>query len=180
MEPMAFKYSAGGEAARSMPTYDDGTTPTLVTEKPPAVTYAVRMREGCSGGGKGPLIQEGVSGTLATGNDQTIFQPVDFRHAEVGEDTDATQTLQAKSTGGYSLNYLPGATDGYVVRRLTPLECERLQGFPDDHTRVPYRGKPADECPDGPRYRAIGNSMAVPCMAWIGRRMQEVDEIMDG
>lgn len=126
------------------------------------------------------VVQEGVSGTLATGNDQTIFQPVDFRHAEVGEDTDATQTLQAKSTGGYSLNYLPGATDGYVVRRLTPLECERLQGFPDDHTRVPYRGKPADECPDGPRYRAIGNSMAVPCMAWIGRRMQEVDEIMDG
>lgn len=163
-----------------MPAYDDGTTPTLVTEKPPAVTYAVRMREGCSGGGKGPLIQEGVSGTLATGNDQTIFQPVDFRHAEVGEGTDATQTLQAKSTGGYSLNYLPGATYGYVVRRLTPLECERLQGFPDDHTRVPYRGKPAEECPDGPRYRAIGNSMAVPCMAWIGRRMQEVDEIMDG
>lgn len=67
---------------------------------------------------------------------------------------------------------------GYVVRRLTPLECERLQGMPDGHTQVPYRGKPAEECPDGPRYRAIGNSMAVPCMAWIGRRLQEVDEIL--
>lgn len=58
-----------------------------------------------------------------------------------------------------------------VVRRLTPRECERLQGFPDDWTKVPYRGKPADECPDGPRYKAIGNSMAVPVMRWIGERM---------
>lgn len=55
-----------------------------------------------------------------------------------------------------------------AVRRLTPRECERLQGFPDDWTLVPYRGKPAA---DGPRYRAAGNSMAVPCMAWIGRRI---------
>lgn len=66
----------------------------------------------------------------------------------------------------------------YVVRRLTPMECERLQGMPDNHTRVPYGGKPAEECPDGPRYKAIGNSMAVPCMAWIGRRLQEVDELL--
>lgn len=58
-----------------------------------------------------------------------------------------------------------------VVRRLTPRECERLQGLPDDWTKVPYRGKPADECPDGPRYKAIGNSMAVPVMRWIGERM---------
>lgn len=58
-----------------------------------------------------------------------------------------------------------------VVRRLTPRECERLQGFPDDWTKIPYRGKPADECPDGPRYKAIGNSMAVPVMRWIGERI---------
>lgn len=64
--------------------------------------------------------------------------------------------------------------DGGLIRRLTPRECERLQGFPDDWTKVPYRGKPADECPDGPRYRAIGNSMAVPVMRWIGERIQEV------
>jgi DNA (cytosine-5)-methyltransferase 1 len=55
-----------------------------------------------------------------------------------------------------------------AVRRLTPRECERLQGFPDGHTLVPHRGKPAA---DGPRYKALGNSMAVPCMAWIGRRI---------
>ena len=58
-----------------------------------------------------------------------------------------------------------------VVRRLTPRECERLQGFPDDWTRIPWRGKPAEECPDGPRYKAIGNSMAVPVMRWIGERI---------
>ena len=65
-----------------------------------------------------------------------------------------------------------GVTDGYAVRRLTPRECERLQGFPDDWTRIPYRGKPADECPDTPRYKAIGNSMAVPVMRWIGERIE--------
>jgi DNA (cytosine-5)-methyltransferase 1 len=54
------------------------------------------------------------------------------------------------------------------VRRLTPRECERLQGFPDDHTLVPHRGKPAA---DGPRYKSLGNSWAVPVVAWIGKRI---------
>ncbi|HEJ1186542.1 DNA cytosine methyltransferase [Pseudomonas aeruginosa] len=58
-----------------------------------------------------------------------------------------------------------------AVRRLTPRECERLQGFPDDYTLIPWRGKPAEECPDGPRYKAIGNSKAVPVVRWIGRRL---------
>lgn len=63
-----------------------------------------------------------------------------------------------------------------VVRRLTPMECERLQGFPDDWTKVPYRGKPAEECPDGPRYKAIGNSFAVPVVRWIGERIAMADK----
>jgi DNA (cytosine-5)-methyltransferase 1 len=63
------------------------------------------------------------------------------------------------------------------VRRLTPRECERLQGFPDDYTLIPYRGKPAS---DGPRYKALGNSMAVPVMRWIGQRIQEVSQHEDG
>ncbi|HAT1515475.1 TPA: phage N-6-adenine-methyltransferase [Morganella morganii] len=58
-----------------------------------------------------------------------------------------------------------------TVRRLTPVECERLQGFPDFHTQISWRGKDATDCPDGPRYRAIGNSMAVPVMRWIGERI---------
>jgi len=66
---------------------------------------------------------------------------------------------------------------GMAVRRLTPVECERLQGFPDNFTQIPYRNKTADKCPDGPRYKALGNSMAVPCMKWIGERIQQVQEI---
>lgn len=62
-------------------------------------------------------------------------------------------------------------SSGMLVRRLTPVECERLQGFPDNHTLISWRGKVATECPDGPRYRAIGNSMAVPVMRWIGERI---------
>jgi DNA (cytosine-5)-methyltransferase 1 len=58
-----------------------------------------------------------------------------------------------------------------IVRRLTPRECERLQGFPDDWTLVPWRKREAIDCPDGPRYKALGNSMAVNCMEWIGERI---------
>lgn len=76
--------------------------------------------------------------------------------------------------------YTLTATDRHAVqannqiRRLTPVECERLQGFPDNHTRIPWRGKDATDCPDGSRYKAIGNSMAVPVMRWIGNRIEEV------
>ena len=64
-----------------------------------------------------------------------------------------------------------------TVRRLTPRECERLQGFPDDYTLVDYRGKPAS---DGPRYKALGNSIAVPVMRWIGERIVAVHSIPGG
>lgn len=65
-----------------------------------------------------------------------------------------------------------GVATGMQVRRLTPIECEILQGFPDNHTMIPWRKKNANDCPDGPRYRAIGNSMAVPVMQWIGMRIR--------
>lgn len=70
----------------------------------------------------------------------------------------------------------PAGVNHMLVRRLTPLECERLQGFPDEHTLIAWKGKPAEECPDGPRYKAIGNSMAVPVMRWVGRRIAAVDK----
>jgi DNA (cytosine-5)-methyltransferase 1 len=57
-----------------------------------------------------------------------------------------------------------------AVRRLTPIECERLQGFPDNYTNIPWRK--AIDSPDGPRYKALGNSMAVPVMKWIGERLE--------
>jgi len=63
------------------------------------------------------------------------------------------------------------------VRRLTPTECERLQGFPDNYTQIAWRGKISDDCPDGPRYKAMGNSMAVPVMRWIGERINAVENI---
>lgn len=128
-----------------------GALSTTMSKDPPIVSIGAisdrvpdeSTRRSC-GGGKGPLIQEEISGTVATRNDQTLFQ-------------------QREETG-------------YIVRRLTPLEAERLQGMPDNHTKVPYRGKPADECPDTPRYRAIGNSMCVSVMRWIGERIQMVEE----
>jgi site-specific DNA-cytosine methylase len=69
----------------------------------------------------------------------------------------------------------PHVATPMAVRRLTPVECERLQGFPDNWSRIPWKGKPEAECPDGPRYKACGNSMAVPVMAFIGKRIAEVE-----
>jgi site-specific DNA-cytosine methylase len=83
----------------------------------------------------------------------------------IGNDNDPAFTLQA----GHS----HGIISPMAVRRLTPRECERLQGFPDDYTAIPWRRKSADQCPDGPRYKALGNSMAVPVMQWIGKRIEE-------
>lgn len=63
-----------------------------------------------------------------------------------------------------------------MVRRLTPVETERLMGFPDNWTRIPWRGKPAEKCPDAPRYKACGNSFCVNCVEWIGMRIQAEEE----
>jgi DNA (cytosine-5)-methyltransferase 1 len=72
---------------------------------------------------------------------------------------------------GYTLTTgdVHGVATKYAVRRLTPIECERLQGFPDNYTNIPWRKKP--EAPDGPRYKALGNSWAVPVVRWIGERI---------
>ena len=79
-------------------------------------------------------------------------------------------------TPGSSVNASgPTVMVAVQVRRLTPVECERLQGFPDNYTNIPWRKKP--EAPDGPRYKALGNSMAVPCMKWIGERINRVMEM---
>ena len=72
-------------------------------------------------------------------------------------------------TGG---DNVPFVIENFRVRKLTPKECERLQGFPDNYTKISYRGKPKEKCPDSPRYKAIGNSWAVPCVRWIGKRIQ--------
>ena len=154
-----------------------GALTATMHKDPPVVAKTLKMRGGCEGGGKGPLVQDDISATLGTGNDQTLFEPVSFAANQRGElrlqggDGTVVGAVPASQSG----KQVQGVTDGYAVRRLTPRECERLQGFPDDWTRIPYRGKPAEECPDTPRYRAIGNSMAVNVMRWIGMRIQEAE-----
>jgi DNA (cytosine-5)-methyltransferase 1 len=83
------------------------------------------------------------------------------------------QAAQLPTAGGRDTGISDSLTSAASVRRLTPIECERLQGFPDGYTAIPWRGKPAEDCPDGPRYKALGNSWAVPCARWIGRRIHQ-------
>ena len=92
--------------------------------------------------GKGALVSDEVSLTIAAAQDQTLITKQD---------------------------------QNYIIRRLTPLECERLQGFPDGWTDIPYKGK--DHPADAPRYKALGNSMAVPVMKWLGERIVQVNEL---
>lgn len=84
---------------------------------------------------------------------------------------DVTPTLCA----GADMKVLKGGG----IRRLMPVEWERLQGFPDDYTKIPYRKKPAEKCADLPRYKAVGNSMPVPVMRWIGERIEMVEQIVN-
>lgn len=83
----------------------------------------------------------------------------------IGKESDPQNTLSAA--------HCHAVATQTAVRRLTPIECERLQGFPDFYTAIPWRGKPAADCPDGHRYKALGNSMAVNVMRWIGERIAE-------
>ena len=84
-------------------------------------------------------------------------------------DPDSGPVTHPLDTDGHSV----AVATAMAVRRLTPRECERLQGFPDDYTAIEFRGKPAA---DGPRYKALGNSWAVPKFRWIGERIAAVDE----
>ena len=88
----------------------------------------------------------------------------------VGKDGDPCPTLDRSA-----VHAVATTKPTMQVRRLTPTECERLQGFPDGWTAIPWKKKPADQCPDGPRYKALGNSMAVNCMEWLGERIQAVE-----
>ena len=124
---------------------------------PHAVAPSCVSRYG-TGGGNVPLVQEAVA--VDTYNHALQEKAVPIR----------STASDVCHTGG-----VINPADRMAVRRLTPRECERLQGFDDDHTLIPWRNKPADQCPDGPRYKALGNSMAVPCMAWIGKRIDAVE-----
>jgi DNA (cytosine-5)-methyltransferase 1 len=146
----------------------------------------MRLREGCKGGGKGPLLQKERSGALATHGDQYLFAPTLtfddhhsaatlfnrqrfdlFREQDVASTQAASQCKGAtdiicKDTSG--TGHKESAHAGYIVRRLTPTECERLQGFPDGWTRLGVGG---EEISDTRRYQMLGNSLAIPCAAFV-------------
>lgn len=122
-------------------------------------------------GGNGDGFTEG--GPMYTLNATGVHGvAVDMYNMSINEKT--SQTLSSSAS---DINHTGGTITNARVRRLTPVEYERLQGFPDNFTNIPYRNKP--ESPDGPRYKALGNSMAVPVMAWIGNRIQEVQNIIN-
>lgn len=127
--------------------------------------------------GDGNAYEEGsIAAPLTTGTDKSASTIAFVQNTRdevrlMGGDGQIAGALAAE-TGAKQQCYLASP---WAVRRLTPRECERLQGFPDDFTRIPYRGKPADKCPDGPRYKAIGNSWAVNCADWIAERIDQVD-----
>jgi DNA (cytosine-5)-methyltransferase 1 len=166
-----------GENAQYEPRIEAGETmSSLVAKGPHAVAQpiAFKVRGGCEGGGKGYLGQEEQAFTISTMQDQQIAQPMAFDWQSGGDMRG--MNLQEKTQ--LQRCQTPAIMHSMAIRRLTPKECERLQGFPDDWTKIPYRNKEADQCPDGPRYKACGNSMAVPVMRWIGERINLIESIL--
>jgi DNA (cytosine-5)-methyltransferase 1 len=161
------------------------------------VSQTVTSRWG-TGGGNVPLVQaislqdvsgrekkqngkgwndDGVSYTVDTHATQGVMEAYSLREDAKANNFSATPlhvtpALQALRPSVQSHHAQTFIAD-MAVRRLTPIECERLQGFPDGYTNIPWRGK--EESPDGQRYKAMGNSMAVPVMRWLGKRIKEVN-----
>ena len=116
--------------------------------------------------------------TLDTGIPHSVFSFAPTLYTSDSETADpvlasSDKTYSQEGRGNFRLTNC--VDQGWRVRRLMPLECERLQGFPDNYTQIEWNGKSAENCPDGHRYKAIGNSMPVPVMRWIGERIQKYD-----
>lgn len=196
--PIAFNPSAGITEKGGGFALSEDVTPTLKTDHNPAVAFASNQRDevrelevsGALAAQPGIKQQTYICRADGQANAMTSVNlaPTLTSHAKkdppliypaedsIGEDaliqrdmsaTLSTHNTQTLITGGREKRSL-------TVRRLTPRECERLQGFPDDYTDIPYRNK--EHAPDGPRYKALGNSMAVPVMRWIGERIRTVEE----
>lgn len=129
---------------------------------PPAIAYSVALR-GREGGATAELGGD-VAGALRAstggGDKPHVLAYSDVSRALLGKSNDS----MAEDLDTYAMHDMH-------VRRLMPIECERLQGMADTHTQIPWKNKSTTDCPDGPRYKAIGNSMAVPIMRWIGERI---------
>ena len=177
-----------GQNAQYEPKIEESETmPSLVARGPHAVAHAFKIRGGSPietgeyGGtpgkaaGKGYLGSDNLAFTLAASQDQQIA----FRKSKRAQSTEDDETWVDDGVSNTLNNFDVGDTrtthavvdPPMAIRRLTPVECERLQGVPDNWTQIPWKKKPAEDCPDGPRYKACGNSMAVPVMRWIGQRI---------
>ncbi len=153
----------------------DDVSPTLATTH--GESHAVAYGVNCQASLMHPFSEE-VSQVLSVAHQSGVVKeecvPIDIRNATrgeekarqgtgIGQDGEPSYTVTAAEPSGVSWRA--------TVRRLLPVETERLMGFPDDFTKIPWKGKPADECPDAPRYKACGNSMCVNVMNWIGLRI---------
>lgn len=174
-QPIAFQQTADCLTAAYGTKWNGNASATngsLFAAQPMPINTMVALRHEALGEGTGFGIGEAgdPAYTLTKGHSHAVAQPIGLDE-EQNAMIDAFGTLKARTAGG--------GFEGSVmqtnmqVRRLTPIECERLQGFPDNYTAIPWRKKPASECPDGPRYKALGNSWAVPVVRWIGKRIQE-------
>lgn len=140
-------------------------------------TFAVSFAENSRGEIRYQNGDGSITGALSTGGGKPGqgIPAICIQHASIGRhDNAGPQGKGWQEDVAFTMDSRASADAvqfGAQVRRLMPVECERLQGFPDNHTLISWRGKEATECPDGPRYRAIGNSMAVPVMRWIGERI---------
>ena len=159
-----------------------GRNTPMVVQSVPAHTFKIRGQGHYTGtngglakpggGGAGYMGQDEKAYTISTTQDQYLMQVGSFKvgQSEKARSIGYSENLSPALTSAVGGNAVPGIHCDMAVRRLTPVECERLQGFPDGWTDIQLNGK---ETPDGPRYKAIGNSMAVPVMDWLGKRINE-------
>jgi DNA (cytosine-5)-methyltransferase 1 len=154
--PVAFDTTQITSAAnRSNPKPGDACHPLAASSHAPAIAFD------CKASGQNDFGIGEIAGTMRA-----------MGHARSHKNGGGHQAV-AVSLRGREGGQQPHALTSMQVRRLTPVECERLQGFPESYTAIPWRKKPASECPDGHRYKALGNSWAVPCARWIGQRIEK-------
>lgn len=152
----------GGQAGQGYPAVLEAQEPIPIHDRATRYKGGGPTRNGDGAGNGLGVGKPGDPAPTMTAGDHHAVAAVDCRNfREVG---DLSGTLQAKNQPGYSLNYQNPVRTGYIVRRLTPTECERLQGFPDGWTAIGHDGK---EISDTRRYQMLGNSVAVPCVAFI-------------
>ena len=186
------KYSEGVGTVRASGGDLGGGSETIVTKWPAELASTLNAAFGSKLGledqhinSGAPLFVFGAQNSASQGDSVSteVTPTLDKSKTPAVATHSVAGTMLSRNTSGGFSNSIDHAAAGYMaiqdpqVRRLTPIECERLQGFPDNYTQIPWRNKAPEDCPDGPRYKAMGNSMAVPVMRWIGERIQMVEEL---